>query len=198
MGQWGYYDDEGDAVHDSVYDIKQLVLPEDLKHCWKYRKEIIVSCENKDLILKDLKKNYKDSTFATWTDGKRCSISWTTEKYDNCIVDSKQYMNDHLDEVWDAIESLIKKNDFYKRDEIIAGIAVFIARGWKSTPIMGSEEIEFPKKLRKDFPKELRVLALESSINQYESLRKKKPEKGWKNNDKRLDALEEQIELFSD
>ena len=38
MGQWGFYDDEGDPVADMAIEIEHKVLPKRLQSCYQYDK----------------------------------------------------------------------------------------------------------------------------------------------------------------
>ncbi len=103
MGQWGYYDDQGDPVQDLVIAIENKVLPKNLSSCKTHTEEKI--------------NNNKFNIYTT-KDNERCS--------NNRI----EYMKSNLDKISDYVKKSFKNDDRYF---LIPGIAIYAARGWRQT-----------------------------------------------------------------
>lgn len=179
MGQWGFYDDEGDPIADFASHVEKLVLPEKLK------------------ILKLISKRPCDPP------KKGCVQVYTTEENEQAEKIQHRYMMNHKAKIQTAIRKLLKKKVGYHCDKNseIAGIALYLARGWGSTPIFPCDEdsrvsrgYRFPTRLANDYPKLLKKMAYRASVNLYNNF---KNELDWSNPEARLKALRDQIKLFS-
>lgn len=44
MGQWGFYDDEGDTIAISFQKLKKKVLPKKLQKCYRFDQIVKIPC----------------------------------------------------------------------------------------------------------------------------------------------------------
>jgi len=206
MGQWGFFDDEGDAVADFAIDIENRVLPENLKRCYDYNKKVKIPCykiNNKKAnakLMDEIAKDYGKDTFIVFNINQSrnsCSYSVETNETRKCYEDRRKFLNTHREILGDAIISIINEKEYYQQPQMIAGIAMYLARGWHGTPIFPeSETVErgfrVPK-LTREFPKELRKMAYNASVQQLKNFDNKMK---WSSPDKRIEALKIQVDLF--
>lgn len=201
MGQWGFYDDEGDIVSDSAYIVEKILLPKHLQRCYRFDKVIKVNCNDlrnkkkrEELINKLKKEIGGDKNISTFI-SKSCKIIGSTDKSIKCYINAHEYILKNQNKIPDII-----KNKWSGNDRIIAGLALYLARGWNSTPIFPknmktvNRGFALPKYLPKDFPMSLKKMAFESSVKQ---LREFDNKDDWSEPKKRLQALKNQIKLFS-
>ncbi len=143
MGAWGFLSDENDLTQDYVMDIQKAVLPKELKSCYKHDINESYDCKLPEEKVKALKAKLqkqigKDLGMMEWHDltskPEKCNISATTPKTVQCVKDKRHYMADHPEQVLTALKKL-KINKEHK-DDVVAGIALFLARAWHTTPIM--------------------------------------------------------------
>ena len=99
MGQWGFYDDEGDNIAYFANYIQKMVLPERLQKCYRYDQVVKVPCnqiKNKVERAKLLKKietavkNPKSNI--SFHIAKTCSYEYQTPESIKCWIDARQYM----------------------------------------------------------------------------------------------------------
>ena len=173
MGQWGYYDDEGDSVQDRVISIERDILPPNLEKCKTYSEKKI-SKTNTEL--------------------------YTTKDNIRCANNRIEYIVSNLDKVSEWVKENIKYDG---REFLIPGIAIFAARGWGTTSHLPKElPKNFPEWLRKEAlkysQKQLNNLC---KVNAYEKnidvVCNKDYSGGWKDWESREKALQKQISLFS-
>lgn len=130
----------------------------------------------------------------------KCEARCETKSMEECYVESLKYMQNNMDKVAQEIYKYIKKHKYDKNAPMmISGIALYLARGWVSTPIFPVNKksinrgFKFPS-LPNKFPGKLRQMALKASKYQLEHFNN---EQGWREPDRRIQALKNQIKLFS-
>ena len=203
MGQWGFYDDEGDSVADYAYEIEKRVLPKHLKNCYEKQSTVkrIPRRDTEKKAAEIQKRIGPNKRVTTWCSSRRktCDISYETDASIECYSKSKEYMQKHFDEIFNVIKDMMKEKEYYRQDHMVAGIAMYMARNWGATPILPKKfgtvtrGFTFPK-LPKKFPTELKRIAHGASVKQYKTFTN---EMEWKDPKKRLQALKDQIKLFS-
>jgi len=212
MGQWGFYDDEGDLVADFAMSVEHKVLPKRLQSCYQYDQVVKVPCkelknpDDKEKLIKKIRKDFvkqvpADSRITTFEHPKKnkCTINARTNATIKCYVDRKEFLQANVDKLGAAILAELADEDEYNPG-LVAGIALYLARNWQSTPIFPANQktvnrgYGLPSKLPPGFPEKLRELAYQASSDQLASFTNKN---GWSEPEKRIQALKNQIKLFS-
>jgi hypothetical protein len=204
MGQWGFYDDEGDSVADFACELQDAILPDDLKDPSQHEiKETCLGGECKEKA-REIKEKYPDRDVLQVHHGRTVTFYISTPELDSCQERARQYMVDHVQEVWQTVKDDLKDANYwgsYGYEKTVAGIAVYMARGWSGTPIFGDEEDEktpergfhFPRRLPENFPDEWREAAYQASKTMFEDESERST---WSNPQKRKEALHDQMILF--
>lgn len=127
-----------------------------------------------------------------------CKYSVDTKKTIQCYADAKQYLANNYQKICQAILHLIKTDKFYAQPNMIAGIALYLARGWGSTPIFPMKTGTVNRgyglpKIPSNFPNILRKMAYQASKEQLDNFTN---EMEWGEPEKRIQALKNQIKLF--
>lgn len=169
MGAWSYYDDGSDRTADFAADIEDAVLPESIK---KMESMKCGPCT-------PAKKNCQ-----------RCKT--IQEEYD---VRAK-YMVSNPQKVYKALQKERKRDPKDMTDSDIAGVAIYLARGWGSTHIMNRSPT-LPRSLPKKFPVGLRKLALSASKRQLKATNTKEAQELWFDIKPRIAALKDQVRFFT-
>ena len=210
MGQWGFYDDEGDYIADIASEIEHRTLPKHLQECYKLDQEIKVSCkdiesdDDKEKLITKLIKDLGNLLptkpgVSTWITGDTCLLNFQTIKGVECFAQKKQWLTKHRKQLGEAALSSIAET-YIDNNSAIAGIALYLARNWQSTPIFPANQATvnrgfgLPKSLPPAFPDKLRIMALRASkqmLAQFDNA------SGWSEPEKRIQALKNQIKLFS-
>lgn len=163
MGQFGDYDDQGDLVQDLVVEIERKVLPAKLRKLPLYISE---PC-----------KPYK----------KGCKVIKMGSEHRKNTAIQRQYMVSHPNAIWRAARIIMRKQKTYNQDFVIAGLGVYMARGWNARD-------RLPKKLDSKFPKSVQRAALKASQREYKN---NSDFANWKDPAARKRALKHQIRLFA-
>lgn len=177
MGAWGDYDDENDHTADLAYELEMELLP-------KYLKDLPIHREKPcDPPRKNCKVVYDDKVTG---DNRQKQKDWML----NNLCKVQAYLN--------------KQKDM--PDGAWAGIALYIARGWGSTPIGHKmtnlvtgitigESFPLPD-LPSNFPAGLKKRAYQDSVVQLDKAEKEGNVWGWTDFKSRKQSLRNQIELF--
>ena len=164
MGQSGYYDDEGDPVEgDFAHMIEKRVLPKHILELPLYKN---VPCSPKR---------------------KGCTSMIITKEHEKNAEIRRKYMVGHSTKIWQEVKKIAKKDEYYAQDFVIAGIALYLARGWRSTR-------RLPGKLPEKFPPGMKRAALRASNRELKNFDNHEK---WVNIKERKKALRKQILLFS-
>jgi hypothetical protein len=163
MGQFGDYDDQGDIVQDLVAKIEKVVLPIKLRNLPLY---VTGPCKPPK---------------------KGCEILVNTSEHRKNEKAQQKYIVEHPNKVWRTARVIMHKQKTYKQDFVIAGLAIYLARGWN-----GSSRL--PKKLDINFPKSMQLAARKASQREYKN---DSDFANWKDPVARKRALKHQIRLFS-
>jgi hypothetical protein len=124
MGQWGFYDDEGDSVQDLISFLNDMTLPTKLLNLPLYNETKI-------------SKN-------------RFNLTSTKEHEENGKK-RDAWMASHLMLIQRNFKKFITENKSYNQDYYFAGLAFFMASGWgtKSHKSVKKLPLNFPEWLRK-------------------------------------------------
>ena len=209
MGGWGFYDDENDKIADFVIDIEKQVLPKKIRECESVSiKNCISRSRSKSRSKRDKSrsKSRSKSKGGKSKSNKGCWLMYETDENKKCSKDKWEYMVSHSKKIYQVILKDFRKH-YPKKDQdydnMVAGIAIYLAREWGGTPIMVANAyrkkdhtrgIKFPTCLPKDFPPGLKKMALQASKN---LLKNKDDINRWKTPEYRIKALQDQIVLFS-
>jgi len=219
MGQWGFFDDEGDNVADMMLEIADEVLPKHLQNCNEL--SLHVPCdpdetsEENERTMDKLKKKHRavlvKSGFHIRSidrSGNKCTRFLETKKEAQCRIDREQWLNDNLDKVASAAVRLLKKEkksggwEQHHYDSLVAGTALSILRTHATPPILPTSEETlndmtrgWPEPEKRALPEELRKMALAATERLLKNIDENKA--GWTNLQPRKEALRVQIKLFS-
>lgn len=130
-----------------------------------------------------------------------CTEVWSTPENKDCQEKQRLYVVKHPQEVYKYLKKYINKN-FKNYDELdrheqgrcdvlTIGIAIYLARGWGGVYI--GHQTKLPSKLPQSFPiglKKMALFAARRSLTNFDN------QWEWKNPQKRVAALQEQIALF--
>lgn len=199
MGMWGVFDDEGDAVADFAHQLEQKLLPAKLRRCYRLDKIITIPCgaSKAQIRKKILQVAGPEAKLAyTMRHRKTCQANISTAETIACYMAKQHFIRHHIPQ----LTKLILLHVTGKKPSLIAGIALYLARGWHSTPIIPRYEktvkrgYRFPSKLPKGFSPRLRKLALQATKAQLASQDEREEWRDWS---KREAALRQQLRLFS-
>ncbi len=146
--------------------------------------------------------------------GGKSGVMYQTDENKTCETDRWKYMAAHPQQIYKTLISELKREfkvSYSKLDKEhqryyngrVAGVAIFLARGWGGTPIAIKEKykkddqtrgIKFPTKLPKGYPSKLKSMALTASKNlqvDIEDIQR------YFNTEHRMKAIHDQIALFS-
>lgn len=163
MGQFGWYDDEGDPVADVIVTIERRVMPAKLR------------------------KLPTITTGPCKPAKKGCEMIWQTRENRRNERAQRKYMCDHPGEIWQALQRMGRRNKHYRQDFIVVGIALHIARGWRSGG-------GFPRRLPANFPAGIRKTALRAAQREWDEFDN---HEDWADIAARKRAMRRQIRLFT-
>ena len=199
MGQWGVYDDENDQTADLASVVEADFLPNHLINCFQHLKSDKIPCYKlkKKSEMQKLSKEFGPISH-TYKKGNKCEVFFSTQEEKHCDDEKKKYIQTHTGDIGKAILKSIKKKKYNQLPDAIAGIAIYLARGWHSTPIFPTNNsvgrgYQFPKKLPKDFPPLLKKMAHKASLYQLDNFDNKLK---WRSPERRIQALKNQVKLF--
>lgn len=200
---YGYFDDENDYTIEYITEIEQDILN-------KYSKkdkdcDLDTVKTNKDSYIKDIEKLKeeinKDKTIVVSYEKDNITIKHENDKYKHNIIKRHECIVKHKNKIVEYIKHDIQTSENSLSDYIIAGVALYLARGCKFTNM-------FPNKIGtvdrgydlpivpKDFDIKLKKMAYYASIFQLEELDKN--QEAWDDIKLRKLALLYQIKIFSD
>lgn len=199
---YGYFDDENYNTLKYIQELENNILPKKLnEHKLKRINQSDIKgecCETH--FLDKLKKNIgEDKMIFKFQDGGNMYYEHETD--DSIKLKNKRYdfIMENQDKILDHIKLDLQRDNGLS-ESTIAGVALYLARGWTVTPQLSAKMHTFdrgfklPETLPPGFPDKLKEIAYEASKMQLEEFDNHEK---WDSKKNRRKALKKQMELFS-